>query len=166
MAFHTSLCNAWQANAFRVSFWWPYSGVAYTTATRQGHTYSKCDVAHTDSPTQHTKCIIHTQSKLYFAEECLIVWYIAPQPAPTGSLPAPARFALLFSLLFKSRVCVSVCVCLCVCPSLFLSLCLCECALCVCVRLCAANAMKVNAWTCAPATASDLESAQRKNVRT
>ena len=26
--------------------------------------------------------------------------------------------------------------------------------------------MKVNAWTCADATASDLESAERKSVRT
>ena len=29
LALHTSLCNAWQADAFRVSFWWRVAGVAY-----------------------------------------------------------------------------------------------------------------------------------------
>ena len=43
-ALHTSLCNARQANAF----WGPLggrtAGVAYIAATRQGNTYSKCDL--------------------------------------------------------------------------------------------------------------------------
>ena len=34
------------------------------------------------------------------------------------------------------------------------------------VFVCAASAMKVNAWTSEPTTVSDLESAQRKIVRT
>ena len=40
-------------------------GVAYPAAPRQGNTYSKCDVAHTDSPTQHTRCMIRTQQRTF-----------------------------------------------------------------------------------------------------
>ena len=61
-ALHTSLCNAWQANAFRTP-------QLHGRATQK----SMCDVAHTDSPTQHTKCIIHAQRKARSTEECLIV---------------------------------------------------------------------------------------------
>ena len=63
------------------------------------------------------------------------------------------RSSLLPSLLpslpvFVSvRVCVRVCVCFWLC-------------------VCGASAMKVNAWICAPATASDHESVSRKSVRT
>ena len=49
--------------------------------------------------------------------------------------------------------------------SLSLSLCLSVCV-CLCVFMCGASAMKVNAWMCAPLTASDLESASRKSART
>ena len=39
VALHTPLCNAWQANAFRVSFWWRTACVAYPAATWHGKTY-------------------------------------------------------------------------------------------------------------------------------
>ena len=57
-------------------------------------------------------------------------------------------------------VCVSVCACVCVC------VCLCaRVSVSVCVLfMCGASALKVNAWMCALATASDFESAQRKST--
>ena len=51
------------------------------------------------------------------------------------------------------------CLCVCLCVSVWL-------CLSVCVFMCGASAKKVNAWICAPAVASDLESASRKSVRT
>ena len=70
-------------------------------------------------------------------------------------------------------VSVSVCLCVLVCACLRLFVLVCA-SLCLCVpvrRLTyvqvfefSTNAMKVNAWICAPATARDLESAQRKSI--
>ena len=115
---------------FGFSFWWRTAGAAYPAATQQGKTKSKCDVAQTDSPTQHTRGMISTQRKVCFTEECLIVRYIVPELAPMRYLWILALFTLLFSLLipllpfsspFSSsrpprppRVCMYVCLCLCI----------------------------------------------------
>ena len=61
VALHTSVCNAVQANAFRIPFDGRTAGVAYPEATRQGNTYSKFDVAHTDSPTEGVYEIVPMQ---------------------------------------------------------------------------------------------------------
>ena len=68
---HGQFCFSWPSihlNATlgkQMLFGFPFgeraAGVAYSAATRQGNTCSKCDVAHTDSPTQHTRCMIRTQ---------------------------------------------------------------------------------------------------------
>ena len=58
-----------------------------------------------------------------------------------GAVDLPQR--VIFFFWFSLRVCL----CLCQCTSVF---------------VCGESAMKVNAWICAPATASNLESASRK----
>ena len=72
-ALYTYLCNAWQANTFRVSFWCRTAGVAYPAATWQCKQNSKCDGTQTDSPAQHTRCTICRQRKVCFTEECSFV---------------------------------------------------------------------------------------------
>ena len=114
VAVHTSLCNAWQAHAFRVSFWWRAAGAAYPAATRQGSTCSACDAAHTHSSTRHTRCI-RRQRKTRSTERAPNR-ITAPEPGPTRSLRVPALFTLLFSFLFESCVVASLCLCVwCVC---------------------------------------------------
>ena len=93
------LCNARQANAFRVSFWWRTAVVAYSAA----ETCSKCDAAHTDSPTLHTRCMIRTKRRVCFTEECSYLIPSLPFSSPFSSFrPSLAFFALL--------ACVCVCV--------------------------------------------------------
>ena len=70
---HCQFCFSWPSiHLFatlgkQMHFGFPFggraAGVAYSAATRQGNTCSKCDEAHKDSPTQHTRCMIRTQRK-------------------------------------------------------------------------------------------------------
>ena len=140
LALHASLCNAWQANAFRVPFWWRTAGVAHPAATWQGKTKSTCDVAQTDSPTQHTRCMTCRQRRsMFHTEESLIVGYIVLELAPMRCLWILA----LFTVLFECRVCGSVCLCVCLCE------CACGCLVCLyvwskrneseCLEMCTCN---------------------------
>ena len=75
------------------------AGVAYTAAARQGKPYSKCDVAHTDSTTLHTRCMIRTQRTT-----------TSPKAFPASSR---ALHPSLLPSVQKSCRCVCVSVCLC-----------------------------------------------------
>ena len=92
------------------------AGVAYPAATRQGNTYSKCDVAaHTDSPADqmHNTYTAQTVFHRRVLDRVIHRTRTSPKAFPASS----RRFALLFSLLFQSHVCVSVCLCVCLCVS-------------------------------------------------
>ena len=138
------------------------AGVAYPAITRKGNTYNIHNITHTNYPTQHTKDIIQTQRNTASQNSA------RPHDTPRQNRPCGFPRSQPFSSPFSSKF-VSVSPCLCVCESVcqcHASVCLCVCAsvrlcvcACLCVCLCGASAMKVSAWTCAPATDRDLDSA-------
>ena len=86
---HCQFCFSWPSKHLfatlgkQMHFGFPFGGrTAGVAATRQGNTYSKCDVPHTDSPTQHTKCMIRTQRKASSTEERATASHTAPELAP------------------------------------------------------------------------------------
>ena len=68
---------------------------------------SKCDVAHTDSPTQHTRCLIRTQRKARSTEEYFII-IIHRTITSSSAFPVSSR---AFHPSLSVRVCVYVCAC-------------------------------------------------------
>ena len=76
-------------------------------ATAQGNIFGKCDVAQTDSPTQHTKCMTRTQREARSTEKVLHQNNIAPKPAPTRSSSRALHPSLVPSV---QKSCLCVCV--------------------------------------------------------
>ena len=97
------------------------AGVACPAATRQGDTYSKCDAAHTESPTQYTRCMIRTQAK-HVPQKSTSTYQTSHHNQPQR-VPCQLPRASPFSSPFSSKVVsVCLCVCLCVCLSVWPSL--------------------------------------------
>ena len=139
MALHTSLCQRWQANAFRVSFWWRAAGAAYPAATRQGKTHSTCDVAHTRFfDTAHQMRETETAQSTFHRRALDRVMHrtrTGPDAFLAGSrglhpslLPPLRKSCLCVCVSLCRCVVVSVCLCVCVC------VCACGCLVCLCVE--------------------------------
>ena len=111
VALDTSLCNAWQANAFQVSFWWPYIGCCVP----RSFTYRFPDTAHqmhdtyTAQSTFHRRVLNRVIHRTITNSHAFSVNYYA--------LRSSLLHFLLPSLPFSSRVCVCSCVCVRVCVS-------------------------------------------------